>query len=151
MSTESHFDPDEIRRAAMMDGSGFSHGQADYRTSDEQIPGTTELPIFAREQRSPRPTGKHRVEPSGGDISRMLANQDEIDHPMTPEQRKAAAKKGAPLARKALEAVTGDAITRRVQQATDMVEIRPDYVAEDIAARDQQITAFLRTDFDKKQ
>jgi len=51
-----------------------------------------------------RPTGRPRVEVSGRDVARMIANEeDKKPDPLTPEERREIAKKGRAAARAALD------------------------------------------------
>ena len=88
MSIEIPFDPDQHRIDALTEGSGrstFSATEQVKGTGD--ILGSSELPLaLTKRRRVRRPLGRAAAEVSGRDVSRMIAQQEAAEHPMTPEE-----------------------------------------------------------------
>lgn len=144
MSIESHFDPDERRREAMMEGSGFSSHLADARLSDEAIPGTSEPPRERRERKR-RPTG--HVRDFESDRDHDLAAERAAYEPLSDEQLETN-RRGAEMLRKSM---ADRAIQNIVDRVNAMIPIDPDNVAKSEEARERHLNALLRTHFDRKK
>lgn len=89
MSIEIPFDPDQHRIDALTEGSGRSTFNATEQVKGiGDIPGSSEIPTLpTTRKRVRRPLGRAAAEVGGSDVSRMLANQEAIEQPITPEQR----------------------------------------------------------------
>lgn len=148
MSIESQiFDPNEHRREAMEDGSGFSTFLAETRTGFEPL-GSKKVTRPRAQKRKPR---RRVVEPGGRDVARMMANQDAIEHPMSVEERKAASVRGAALAREALKKAGFGPIDRaaaHIEATRNPDAYDAQHEAESI---DRSITAVVRTIVDHSQ
>lgn len=85
MSIES-FDPDQHRIDALTEGSGMSPYVA-----REKIVGSSDFlddsSTSQRRVRVRRPLGRAVAEISGRDVSRMLANQEAAEHPLSSDER----------------------------------------------------------------
>lgn len=137
MTIEKPFDPDEHRREAMMEGSGFSSHLADARLSDEAIPGTTELPRTPRPKRKPRPTG--HVRDFESDRDHELAEERAAYKPPTSEQQIASIR-GAALAEKAIADRVIQSISDRVDEEIPL----DDYdIPKSLAAREKRKTLLI--------
>ena len=157
MSIEQPFDPDQHRRDAMTEGSGFSDYLADAHLSDEAFPGTEEPPRSPKPPRKPRHShrgGRSYPEKSGRDISREMANQEAAEQAPVPlEERREASARG----RLAIEAALDEAfgkdrhIAALEAKVNAMIPIDPDDVAGSEAARERHLNALLRTYFDSKK
>lgn len=128
----------------MMDGSGASNYLAGARTGDDVFPGTTELPRSHRPRRRPHPTGHVR---GFNDGELRDGEKYKSDGPLSPEQQAL----NAEWLTKIRRSLGDQAITRIEEQVNDMIPIRPDYVAEDEAARQRATTARHRTYFDRQK
>lgn len=94
-----------------------------------------------RRQKKLKRTGRHTVEPSGRDISRMIANAEEPDVRSREEVRHCY-KNGASLARKALKSAVQRAEDARNEE---YLAADPDNRSRDEAAADQAYAARIRT------
>jgi hypothetical protein len=88
MNPEVSISPDERRRNALMDGSGFTPDAAAILRGEKVVGATSELPQSPTLRRShvSRRGGRSYPEPSGRDASRELANKDALENPQTPEE-----------------------------------------------------------------
>lgn len=88
MSIESPFDPDQHRMDALTEGSGRSTFSAREQViGSENTPGTAEtVGIKATRKRLRRPLGRASAGIGGGDVSRMIANEEAREHPVSPEE-----------------------------------------------------------------
>ena len=83
-------------------------------------------------------------------MSRDYANRDAIENPMNPEERRAAAGKGAALARRGLKSLGIDNIVRQERERSE-AETDPDYQDRIEQAEQRAITARLKKHFDEQQ
>ncbi len=154
---DNHFDPDERRIEAMMDGSGFSREQAEVKLGQKIVSGTTELPRMPKSPRKPHYShrgGRAYPEKSGRDISRELANQATAEEAPVPlEERRAISARGRAAVEAALDEAFGKdrKINAIVEEVHRMIPIDPDNVTKSEEDRDRMINVRLRALFDKQK
>lgn len=76
--------PEEIRAETYADQNGSYF--LGYGRESEPTESASQT-ITPHASHKPRSTGKHIVEPGGGDVSRDFANRDAIENPMTKEDK----------------------------------------------------------------
>lgn len=146
MSIESSYDPNEARRDAMMDGSGFSNYLADERHGDESLHVAEESIPVQRKTSKRRPSGYVRVwgdtAPRDGELS---VNQS--TGPLTPEQRISLAH-GMSLAEKAI----ADNVIKSICDKVDREIPLDDYdIPKSLAAREKEKTRLIGNYFAERE
>lgn len=152
---QRHLTPDQESSVEdLADKRGISIDMAERAILGERIEPTE--PIAAPKTRRPHYShrgGRPYPEVSGRDIGRMLANAESAEQPEVPlEERLAISARGRAAVEEALDTAFGkdrklEAIRRKVEE---MIPIRPDYVAEDTAARERLETALVTKYFEDK-
>ena len=129
----------------LADKRGISIDMAERAILGERIESSE--PVATPKVRKPHYShrgGRAYPEISGRDIGRMMANEEAASQPEVPlEARREISARGRAAVEEALDEAFGkdrklEAIRRKVEQ---MIPLRPDYMAEDLAARERLETA----------
>lgn len=144
MSIEQPFDPDEHRRAAMEQGSGFSPDDVAIKMGQRVLSGTTELPRPIKPHARPRPSihvrgfyeGEKRLSEEYPQAESLSAEQAELNNRWIAQIRNE----------------RGDlAIQRITDEVNRRIPLDPDRIAECEVQRERLTTALLRKHFDSKK
>lgn len=118
-----------------------------YATSEDR---PTASGTKQRRRRTSRSGGKGLVEgPGGQDISRMLANEDAVEHPMTAEERQASYARGHALLEAWRKQNELDVALRHVAERAE-IDYDPDYREKSLQATERATNAAMRKIHDKR-